>query len=64
MSRQSLKGMLANVNVRDSVLTANEINELSKSCRPQKAENVYKWEDFLYGVKGNIAVVIPSARVL
>lgn len=56
---ESIKGMLMNVNVWDRVLTANEINALSKSCRAGKG-NVYKWVDFLRGVKGNTAVVIPS----
>ena len=60
---QSFKGMLANVNVWSRVLTANEINALSKSCKGVKAGNVYKWEDFLYGIKGNTGVVIPSPCV-
>lgn len=62
-SGQSLKGMLANVNVWSSVVTANEINVLSKSCKAKKAGNVYKWGDFLYGVKGKTAIVIPSPCV-
>ena len=55
----SMKGMLMNVNVWDRVLTENEINALSKCCRAGEG-NVYKWEDFLLGVKGSTAVVIPS----
>ena len=62
-SVQSFKGMLANVNVWSEVLTPDEINVLSKSCKAEKAGNVYKWKDFLYGIKGNTAVVIPSPCV-
>ena len=39
------------VNVWSKVLTANEIDVLSKSCKAEKAGNVYKWEDFLYALK-------------
>lgn len=60
---ESVKGVLANANVWDSVLEANEINELSKSCKAEKTGNVQKWEDFLHGVKGNTAVVIPYLPV-
>ena len=62
-SWESFKEMLANVNVWSEVLTANEINVLSKSCKAEKAGNVYKWGDFLYGIKGNTAVVMPSPCV-
>ena len=58
-ANQSLQGMLVNVNVWDRVLTAVEISGLSKSCRAGEG-NVYMWEDFLHGIKGNAAVVIPS----
>ena len=62
-SGDSFKGMLANVNVWSRVLTANEINALYKSPKVVQGGNVYKWGDFLYGIKGNTAVVIPSPRV-
>ena len=55
--------MSANANVWDNLLEANEINELSRSCKAKKAGNVNKWEDFLHGVKGNTAAVIPSPCV-
>lgn len=60
-SGQSFKGM--NANVWSRVLTPSEINVLFKSCNAVKEGNVYKWEDFLYGVKGNTAVVFPSPCV-
>ena len=63
LSGQSLKGMLANVNVWSRVLTANEVSMLSKSCKIIKTGNVYKWGDFVYGVKGKAAIVIPSPCV-
>ena len=63
MSFESFKGILANVNVWSEVLTPNEIKVLSKSCKAEKAGNVYKWKDFLYGIEGNTAVVIPSPCV-
>ena len=59
ISRESFKGMLANVNVLSRVFTANEIRVLSKSCKAKNAGNVFKWGDFLYGVKGKAAIVIP-----
>ena len=62
-TRESFKGMLANVNVWGKVLTANKINVLSKSCKVAQAGDVYEWGDFLYGIKGNTAVVIPSPCV-
>ena len=63
VSGQSFKGMLTNVNVWKRVLTAYEIKLLSRSCKATRAGDVYKWEDFLYGVKGNTVVFIPSPCV-
>ena len=56
VSGQSFKGMLTNVNVWKRVLTAYEIKLLSRSCKATRAGDVYKWKDFLYGVKGNTVV--------
>ena len=58
-SSQSFKGSLTNVNVWSYVLSASTIESLSKSCLSWMG-NVYKWSDFIYGVKGKAAVVIPS----
>ncbi|KAL9966822.1 hypothetical protein ACROYT_G024946 [Oculina patagonica] len=57
---QSLKGMLTNVNVWNRALTSCEIEALSTNSCLAGEGNVYKWADFIYGVKGNTAVVIPS----
>lgn len=58
-SSQSFQGSLTNVNVWYYVLSASSINVMSKSCLSGTG-NVYKWSDFIYGVKGKTAVVIPS----
>lgn len=50
--------MLVNVNVWSSVVIVNEINVLFKFCKVKKVGNVYKWGDFLYGVKGKVVIVI------
>ncbi len=57
---QSLKGMLTNVNLWNRVLTPAQIKAMSKSCRAGVG-NVYRWTDFIHGVKGNTAIVIPSS---
>lgn len=56
---QSLQGMLTNVNLWNRVLTSAEILKLSKSCLAGEG-CIYKWADFISGVKGNTAVVVPS----
>lgn len=56
---QSFLGHLTNMNVWSYVLPATEIQKLSESCLAGEG-NVYKWNDFIYGVKGNTAVVMPS----
>ena len=58
---QSFQGSLTNVNVYmwSYVLSASTIRSMSKSCLSGMG-NVYKWSDFIYGVKGKAAVVIPS----
>ena len=58
-SHQSFQGSLANFNVWSSVLSAGTIKNLSKSCLSGEGD-VYKWSDFIHGVKGRTAVVIPS----
>ena len=58
-SNQSFQGSLTNVNVWSRVLWASTIKSMSKSCL-SGVGNVYKWSDFIYGVKGKTAVVIPS----
>lgn len=58
-SNQSFQGSLTNVNVWSYVLPASRIKSMSKSCL-SGVGNVYKWSDFIYGVKGKTAVVIPS----
>lgn len=58
-SSQSFQGYLTNVNVWSYVLSSTTIKRLSKSCLAGYG-NVYKWNDFIYGIKGKTAVVMPS----
>ncbi|XP_078364406.1 neuronal pentraxin-2-like [Oculina patagonica] len=53
------RGLIGNVNVWDHVLSPSVINEMSKSCLAGEG-NVYKWSDFLTGIKGNTRLVSPS----
>ena len=62
-SVQSFQGSLTNVNVWSYVLPASTIKSLSKSCH-SGVGNVYRWSDFIHGVKGKSAVVISSPSVL
>ena len=57
---QSLRGSLAGVNLWDHMLSVDEIEENSMSCRCVDAGNVYKWSDFRDAIRGNTALVIPS----
>ena len=57
--RNDFDGMLTNVNVWDHVLSLAEIEKMSKSCLSGEG-NVYKWSDFIHGLKGETRVVIPS----
>ena len=59
-SFQSFQGSLTNVNVWSYVLSASAIKSMSMSCL-SGVGNVYTWSDFIYGVKGKTAVVIPSS---
>ena len=58
-TRNSFDGMLTNVNVWDHVLSPAEIEKMSKSCLSGEG-NVYKWSDFIHGLKGKTRVFIPS----
>ena len=60
-SKQSFQGSLTNVNVWSYVLSASAIKSMSMSryCL-SGVGNVYEWSDFIYGVKGKTAFVIPS----
>ncbi|XP_078377586.1 neuronal pentraxin-1-like [Oculina patagonica] len=60
VASESLKGMLTNVNVWNRELTSCEIEALSTNSCLAGEGNVYKWADFIYGVKGNTAIVISS----
>ena len=53
---QSFIGMLTNVNVWDHVLSPAETERMSKSCLSGEG-NVYKWSDFIHGLKGETRVV-------
>ena len=57
--RNGFDGMLTNVSVWDHVLSPVEIEKMSKSCLSGEG-NVYKWSDFIHGLKGKTRVVIPS----
>ena len=56
---QCFIGMLTNVNVWDHVLPLGEIEKMSKSCLSGEG-NVYRWSDFIHGLKGETRVFIPS----
>ena len=56
---QSFIGMLTNVNVWAHVLSPAEIARMSNSYLSGEG-NVYKWSDFIHGLKGETRVVIPS----
>ena len=58
-ARDSLVGMLTNVNVWDHVLSPAEIEKMSKSCLSGEG-NLYKWRYFIHGLKGETRIVIPS----
>lgn len=56
---QSFQGSLTNVNVWSHVLPESTIMELSGCCSSGEG-NVYMWSHFIYGIKGNPRLVIPS----
>ena len=58
-SHQSFSGSLTNVNVWSYVLPSRVIKVYTRSCMIGSG-NVYKWSDFIHGIKGNTALVIPS----
>ena len=59
-SSQSFQGTLTNVNVWSYFLSPDTIKSMSRSCL-SGVGNVYEWSDFIYGVKGNTGIVIPSS---
>ena len=62
---QSFEGNLARVNVWSYVLQKDAIITFSESCSSNLGirGDVYKWSDFIYGVKGCAAFEIPSSCV-
>jgi len=62
---QSFVGNLARVNVWSYVLPKDAIIAFSESCSSNLGirGDVYKWSDFIYGVKGCAAFEIPSSCV-
>ena len=62
---QSFVGNLARVNVWSYVLPKDAIITFSESCSSNLGirRDVYKWSDFMYGVKGCAAFEIPSSCV-
>lgn len=62
---QSFEGNLARVNVWSYVLPKDAIITFSESCSSNLGirGDVYKWSDFMYGVKGCAAFEIPSSCV-
>ena len=58
-ANQCFQGTLVNVNVWSYVLSPLYIRWCSRSCR-RGSGNVYRWTDFIHGVKGKAALVVPS----
>ena len=58
-TEQSFRGSLTNVNVWSYVLSPTIIKLYARSCLDGSG-NVYQWSDFINGIKGNTALVIPS----
>lgn len=56
---QSFQGSLTNLNVWSYVLPESTIKELSGCCSAGEG-NVYMWSHFIYGIRGNPRLVIPS----
>lgn len=59
-STQSFKGVLTNVNVWSQVLQQSLIMEMSECCQTGNGD-VYKWSDFIHGIKGNPRLIIPAS---
>ena len=57
-AKQSLQGMLTNVNAWSYTLPASTIKELSRCCLAGKGD-VYEWSNFIYGIRGNPHLVMP-----
>ncbi|XP_074609072.1 female protein-like [Acropora palmata] len=56
--KQSLQGMLANVNVWAGVLPPSKIKETSRCCMAGEGD-LYKWSFFSIGIKGNPRITAP-----
>lgn len=57
-AKQSLQGMLTNVNAWSYTLPASTIKEMSRCCLAGKGD-VYEWANFIYGIRGNPHLVMP-----
>ena len=58
--KQSLKGMLANVNVWADVLPKSEIKKMSRCCMEGEGD-VYAWAFFSFAIKGNPRITAPPS---
>lgn len=61
-SNQAFIGTLSNLNLWSLILPVEKIKDLSKSCKQDWGGDgdVYKWIDFLYGIRGGTRIVMPS----
>ena len=57
--RDSFKGSLAGVNIWSYVVPAEKIEEMFETYFCGEGD-VYKWYDFIQGIKGNAKLVKPS----
>ncbi len=56
---QSFQGLLTDVNVWSTVLSPEDIAKQAESCFSGEG-NLYRWNDFIFCVKGDPRIVIPS----
>ena len=56
---QSFQGTLTDVNMWSTVLSDSDIADQASSCFSEEG-NLYRWNDFIYGVRGEARIVIPS----
>ncbi|XP_073256623.1 neuronal pentraxin-2-like [Porites lutea] len=61
-SNQAFIGTLSNLNLWSLILPVEKMKDLSKSCKQDWGGDgdVYKWIDFLYGIRGGTRIVMPS----
>lgn len=52
----AMQGEMTEVNIWKDVLSEKEIIEFSSSCQSNLKGNVKSWENFKYGVKGEVIV--------